>query len=69
MQAAALATSSGMTSVLGLDEPRVDELCRRIEPFGRLWKANLLGPGNIVVSGEAAGPRAASNPSPPSWAP
>jgi [acyl-carrier-protein] S-malonyltransferase len=53
MQAAALATPSGMTSVLGLDEPRVDELCRRIKPFGRLWKANLLGPGNIVVSGEA----------------
>jgi [acyl-carrier-protein] S-malonyltransferase len=53
MQAAALATDSGMTSVLGLDEPKVDELCRRIEPFGRLWKANLLGPGNIVVSGDA----------------
>ena len=53
MQAAALATDSGMTSVLGLDEPKVDELCRRIEPFGRVWKANLLGPGNIVVSGDA----------------
>jgi len=53
MQAAAGATRSGMTSILGLDEPQVDELCRRIEPFGRLWKANLLGPGNIVVSGEA----------------
>ena len=53
MQAAALATPSGMTSVLGLDEPAVDELCRRIAPFGRLWKANLLGPGNIVVSGDA----------------
>ncbi len=52
MQAAALATPSGMTSVLGLDEPAVDELCRRIAPFGRLWKANLLGPGNIVVSGD-----------------
>jgi [acyl-carrier-protein] S-malonyltransferase len=52
MQAAALATSSGMASILGLDEPQVDELCRRIEPLGRLWKANLLGPGNIVVSGE-----------------
>ncbi len=51
MQAAALAASSGMTSILGLDEPAVDELCRRIAPFGRLWKANLLGPGNIVVSG------------------
>jgi [acyl-carrier-protein] S-malonyltransferase len=54
MQAAALATASGMTSVLGLDEPAVDELCRRIAPFGRLWKANLLGPGNIVVSGDTA---------------
>jgi [acyl-carrier-protein] S-malonyltransferase len=53
MQAAALATPSGMTSILGLDEPAIDELCRRIMPFGRLWKANLLGPGNIVVSGDA----------------
>jgi [acyl-carrier-protein] S-malonyltransferase len=52
MQAAAVATASGMTSVLGLEEPAVDELCRRLAPFGRLWKANLLGPGNIVVSGE-----------------
>jgi [acyl-carrier-protein] S-malonyltransferase len=54
MQAAAVATPSGMTSVLGLDEPAVDELCRRVAPAGRLWKANLLGPGNIVVSGEKA---------------
>jgi [acyl-carrier-protein] S-malonyltransferase len=54
MQAAALATPSGMTSVLGLDEPAIDELCRRVAPQGRLWKANLLGPGNIVVSGEAS---------------
>src|SRR4051794_20329459 len=54
MQAAAVATPSGMTSVLGLDEAAVDELCRRVAPSGRLWKANLLGPGNIVVSGEKA---------------
>jgi [acyl-carrier-protein] S-malonyltransferase len=54
MQAAALATPSGMTSVLGLDEAAVDELCRRVAPTGRLWKANLLGPGNIVVSGDKA---------------
>ena len=52
MQAAAEATSSGMTSILGLDESAVDELCRRIAPTGRLWKANMLGPGNIVLSGE-----------------
>jgi [acyl-carrier-protein] S-malonyltransferase len=52
MQAAAVATPSGMAGILGLDEPAIDELCRRIAPHGRLWKANLLGPGNIVVSGE-----------------
>ena len=54
MQAAALATPSGMTSVIGLDEPKVDELCRQVEAHGRLWKANMLGPGNIVVSGESS---------------
>jgi [acyl-carrier-protein] S-malonyltransferase len=54
MQAAAAATASGMVSVLGLEENKVDELCARVEPFGRLWKANLLGPGNIVVSGESS---------------
>ncbi len=52
MQAAAVASPSGMTSVLGLDEAAVDELCRRVAEHGRLWKANLLGPGNIVVSGD-----------------
>jgi [acyl-carrier-protein] S-malonyltransferase len=54
MQAAAVATPSGMTSVLGLDEAAVDEICRRVASTGRLWKANLLGPGNIVVSGDSA---------------
>ncbi len=34
--------------------PPSNELCRRVAPTGRLWKANLLGPGNIVVSGEKA---------------
>lgn len=52
MQAAATASPSGMTSVLGLDEAKIDELCARVAPHGRLWKANMLGPGNIVVSGE-----------------
>ena len=52
MQSAALATPSGMTSVVGLDEAGIDALCTRVAPFGRLWKANLLGPGNIVVSGD-----------------
>lgn len=54
MQQAAQAAPSGMASVLGLDEEKVDELCRRVAAHGRLWKANLLGPGNIVVSGDRA---------------
>ena len=44
MQAAALATPSGMTSVIGLDEAKIDELCEKVAPFGKLWKANMLGP-------------------------
>jgi [acyl-carrier-protein] S-malonyltransferase len=54
MQAAAVASPSGMVSALGLDEAKADELCQRVAPHGRLWKANLLGPGNIVVSGDAS---------------
>lgn len=54
MQAAADATPSGMVSVLGLERDRVQELCANVQPKGRLWIANLLGPGNIVVSGEKA---------------
>ena len=54
MQAAALATPSGMISVIGLEEAKIDELCAKVAPHGRLWKANLLGPGNIVVSGETS---------------
>ncbi|RUL88798.1 ACP S-malonyltransferase [Tautonia sociabilis] len=53
MQAASVANPSGMTSVLGLDEAKVDELIARVASAGggTIWKANLLCPGNIVVSG------------------
>jgi [acyl-carrier-protein] S-malonyltransferase len=54
MQTAATFAPSGMISILGLDEAAIDQLCDRVAPHGRLWKANLLGPGNIVVSGEDA---------------
>ena len=54
MQEAAAASPSGMSSVLGLGEAKVAELCARVAPHGRLWTANLLGPGNFVVSGESA---------------
>jgi [acyl-carrier-protein] S-malonyltransferase len=52
MQNAAQSNPGGMASIIGLDEAGIDELCKRISSRGRVWKANLLGPGNIVVSGE-----------------
>lgn len=55
MQAAADARSSGMVSVLGLDEEAVDAICEDCRKSGEILViANYLCPGNIVVSGDAA---------------
>ena len=54
MQAAADATPSGMVSILLLDRERVEEICREASQAGRIWIANYLCPGNIVLSGENA---------------
>ncbi len=54
MQAAADATPSGMVSILGMEPERVEALCAEARPTGRLEIANLLCPGNIVVSGDKA---------------
>ncbi len=54
MQAAADATPSAMVSVLGLELPKVEELCAKARPVGLIEVANLLCPGNIVVSGTKA---------------
>lgn len=54
MQAAADATPSGMVSILGLELDKVEAVCQRARELGRIWIANLLCPGNIVVSGEKA---------------
>jgi len=51
MQAAADATPSGMVSVLGLDQAKVEELCAAARGSEILQIANLLCPSNIVVSG------------------
>jgi [acyl-carrier-protein] S-malonyltransferase len=53
MQAAADAFSSGMVSILGLDREVVESLCRDAREQDTLQVANLLCPGNIVVSGHA----------------
>jgi [acyl-carrier-protein] S-malonyltransferase len=54
MQDAADAVSSGMVSVLGLEREQVEALCREACGDETLQVANLLCPGNIVVSGHTA---------------
>jgi [acyl-carrier-protein] S-malonyltransferase len=54
MQAAADATPSGMVSVLLLPLDKVEELCVKARSAGTLQIANLLCPGNTVVSGAKA---------------
>ena len=51
MQAAADATPSGMVSILGMERDKVQELCDQARGEDVLQIANLLCPGNIVVSG------------------
>lgn len=54
MQAAATATPSGMLSILGLEVPDVESLVAEARSKGVLEIANLLCPGNTVVSGAIA---------------
>jgi [acyl-carrier-protein] S-malonyltransferase len=55
MQAAANETPSGMVSVLGLDLSQVEGVCDDARVKGEVLQvANLLCPGNIVVSGHKA---------------
>jgi len=51
MQAAADATPSAMLSVLGLEQAKVEELCAAARGNETLEIANMLCPGNIVISG------------------
>jgi [acyl-carrier-protein] S-malonyltransferase len=55
MQAASDAETSGMVSVLGMDEDRVMALCHEARQPGEVLQiANYLCPGNLVCSGHAA---------------
>jgi [acyl-carrier-protein] S-malonyltransferase len=51
MQEAADATAGGMVSILGLERVEVESLCQKARNGEILKIANLLCPGNIVVSG------------------
>jgi len=54
MQAAALATPSGMVAILGMDVSDVEVLVSEARAAGTLEIANYLCPGNTVVSGALA---------------
>lgn len=54
MQDAADATPSGMVSILGLERNQVEALCAQARQGDVLEVANLLCPGNIVISGTNA---------------
>lgn len=55
MQAAADAIPSAMLSVLGMERTKIEELCEEVRKPGEVLQiANLLCPGNIVVSGDLA---------------
>jgi [acyl-carrier-protein] S-malonyltransferase len=54
MQAASNATPSGMMSILGLETKQIEEICQVAQKAGTVQIANLLCPGNIVVSGQCA---------------
>jgi [acyl-carrier-protein] S-malonyltransferase len=52
MQAAADASPGGMLSVLGLERYQVEAICDEAGRAGTITVANLLCPGNVVVSGQ-----------------
>jgi [acyl-carrier-protein] S-malonyltransferase len=54
MQDAAEADHGGMVSILGLERDQVETLCDEARGNWTLEVANLLCPGNIVVSGNTA---------------
>ena len=54
MQDASDAVPSGMVSLLGMERGQVEELCDQARESEVLQIANLLCPGNIVVSGSQA---------------
>ncbi|MEK6234346.1 MAG: ACP S-malonyltransferase [Planctomycetales bacterium] len=55
MQAASDASPSGMVSVLGLEPQQVENVCQEARQEGETLEiANLLCPGNIVISGSNA---------------
>ncbi|MQL51737.1 ACP S-malonyltransferase [Desulfofundulus thermobenzoicus] len=54
MQEAVPLGSGGMTAVLGLDAPAVQEICRQASAAGVVEAVNLNCPGQVVIAGGTA---------------
>jgi len=59
MSAAAEARKGTMAAILGLEDERVVEACRKAQSAGIVTAANFNGPGQVVISGEPAAVEAA----------
>ncbi len=61
MQEASEAKPSGMVSLMGIELPAAEEVCRQASDTGIVQVANLNCPGQIVISGENAALERASS--------
>ncbi|MGR3310194.1 MAG: ACP S-malonyltransferase [Candidatus Brocadiales bacterium] len=52
MQEACNERPGGMVSILGLDDEKVEEICKESGQFGHICAANYNCPGQVVLSGE-----------------
>ena len=60
MQAAADAVPSSMSSIIGLEQAKLEDICKSVSsPDSFAQVANLLCPGNIAISGHTAAVAAA----------
>ncbi|WP_347273960.1 ACP S-malonyltransferase [Candidatus Kuenenia sp.] len=53
MQEACEKSSGGMASVIGLEDDKIEHICRELKPFGVICAANYNSPGQVVISGES----------------
>lgn len=53
MQEACEKSSGGMASVIGLEDKKIEHICRELKPFGVICAANYNSPGQVVISGES----------------
>ena len=54
MQAAVPAGTGGMAAIIGMDDSRIDELCRSVAGEGVVAAANFNSPGQTVIAGDKA---------------